>query len=479
MSKTLKVLFLAAEAAPFVKIGGLADVAGALPRALRALSEEDAGGVNLDVRLALPLHMVIRTESATLRPVTSFTLPRAKSDMSVQVFETRSEDLPVYFVAGEPITTSGSVYSSNAALDGEKYTFFSVAALEMTKHLEWQPDIIHVNDWHTALAAYALQLKHWNGEMRETKSLLTVHNLPFLGPDLRGRLVSYGLTLAQTDLPEWARAMPLPLGLWSAGKTVAVSPTYANEMLTPSFGSGMENFLTIHQDSLMGIINGIDAESFDPATDEAISTNFTAETLKERAWNKAALQKLMGLDIDSSIPLFGFVSRMDTQKGVDLAIDTLAKLKDTPWQAVILGTGDPALEKRAKNLEKKMPDRVKVEIRYDGRLARKIYAGSDIFLMPSRYEPCGLSQMIAMRYGCIPIVRSTGGLKDTVKHAETGFLFEKETIAAFRKAINEALGIYANNEYWQSLQRNAMAQDFSWKNSAKKYAALYQSLLLP
>ena len=474
--KTIRVLFLAAEAAPFVKIGGLADVAGALPRALRALSEEDAGGVKLDVRLAIPLHMVIRTEAATLRPVATFPVMRDGAEILTQVFETRSGDMPVYFVAGEPITTSASVYSSNAALDGEKYTFFSLAALEMGKHLDWQPDIIHTNDWHTALTSYALQIKHWGGEMQEVKSLLTVHNLPFLGPDLTGRLAAYGLPLTQTDLPEWAHTLPLPLGLWSSEKNVAVSPTYADEMLTKELGAGLENFLTIHKDSLMGIINGIDAESFDPETDGAIPTNYSAETLKERSWNKAALQQLMGLEIDSSIPLFGIVSRMTGQKGIDLALDGLAKIKKTPWQAVILGTGDPALEKQAKRLEKKFSDRVKVEIRYDDRLARKIYAGSDLFLMPSRYEPCGLSQMVAMRYGCLPIVRATGGLKDTVRDGETGFVFEEETIKAFVKSIREALKAYANEDYWQSLQRNAMAEDFSWSNSAKQYAALYQSL---
>ena len=478
MPKTIKILFLAAEADPFVKIGGLGDVAGSLPSALRALSEEDTGGVKLDVRLALPLHMVIRTESATLRPVASFNIMRTGKDMSTQIFETRHGDLPIYFVSGEPITMSGSVYSANAALDGEKYTFFSLAALEMTKHLDWQPDIVHVNDWHTALAAYALQLKHWDGEMRGTKSLLTVHNLPYMGPDLMGRLSAYGLALAQTDLPEWGHAMPLPLGLWSAGKMVAVSPSYAEEMLTKEFGSGLEGFLKEHKDSLTGIINGIDTESFDPATDEGISTNFTAATLKERVWNKTALQKTMGLEVNSEIPLFGLISRMDVQKGIDLAIDTLNKMKGDNWQAVILGTGDPLLEKRAKRLEEKFPNQVKAEIRYDGRLARKIYAGSDIFLMPSRYEPCGLSQMISMRYGCIPIVRATGGLKDTVKHAETGFVFTGDKPKDFLKAIKEALEIYANQPHWQSLQRNAMAEDFSWKNSAKQYTSLYRSLLL-
>lgn len=478
MSKTIKVLFLAAEAAPFVKIGGLGDVAGSLPAALRALREEDTGGVKLDVRLALPLHMVIRTESATLRPVANFNLKRAGKDLNTQVFETRSGELPVYFVAGEPITTSGSVYSANPVLDGEKYTFFSLAALEMTKHLDWQPDIIHVNDWHTALAAYALQLKHWDGELRGTKSLLTVHNLPFLGPDLTGRLSAYGLTLAQTDLPEWARAMPLPLGIWSAGKTVAVSPAYAAEMFTKEFGAGLEKYLAEHKESLTGIINGIDVDYFNPATDKGISTNYTLESIKERVWNKTALQTRLGLEVDSSIPLFGVVSRMDTQKGIDIVLDCLSKMQGDQWQAVILGTGNPALESRAKRLEEKFPDQVKVEIRYDGRLARKIYAGSDIFLMPSRYEPCGLSQMIAMRYGCLPIVRATGGLKDTVKDGETGFVCKGDKPKDLLKAIKATLEIYENKAYWQSLQRNAMAEDFSWKKSAKEYTKLYRSLLL-
>jgi len=477
MTKTIKVLFLAAEAMPFVKIGGLADVAGALPQALRALSLEETDDVKLDVRLAIPLHAVIRTESATLRPVASFPIMRDGTELIAQVYETRSGKLPVYFIAGNPITNSASVYSSNTSQDGEKYTFFSMAALEMINHLDWEPDILHANDWHTGLAAYALQLKRWDGELPQTKTVLTVHNLPFMGPDVTGQLAAYGQALAQTDLPDWAHTLPLPLGMWASQKIVAVSPTYAEEMLTPELGSGLDDFLTIHKESLTGIINGIDVESFDPETDQAISAKFSAKDLQERSSNKAALQKMMGLKIDATVPLFGVVSRMETQKGIDLVLDALARLKDTPWQAVILGTGDPLLEKKARRLEKRMPERVKVEIRYDGQLARKIYAGSDIFLMPSRYEPCGLSQMIAMRYGSVPIVRSTGGLKDTVMHGETGFIFEKETSKAFLASIREALGVFENQKDWQNLQLNGMAQDFSWANSAKQYAALYNSLL--
>lgn len=477
MTKTRNILFLAAEAAPFVKIGGLGDVAGALPQALRALPEEDANGYFLDVRLAIPLHMVIRSESATLRPVTTFSLKRAGTDVTVQVFATKVGDFPVYFIAGDPITSSASVYSPNASLDGEKYTFFSLAALEMAKYLDWQPDIIHANDWHTALAAYALKLKHHQGEMKARKAVLSIHNLPFLGPDLTGKMAAYRLPLTETDLPKWARAMPMPLGLWAAEKNIAVSPSYAKELLTKKEGAGLESFLQKHQDSLAGIINGIDTDSFDPATDKAIANNFSAERLDERAWNKAALQQILGLEINSSIPLFGIVSRMETQKGIDTALDALGKLKGEFWQAIILGTGDPVLEKKAKRLAAKYADRIKVEIRYDDRLARKIYAGSDIFLMPSRYEPCGLSQMIAMRYGCLPIVRGVGGLKDTVKDGETGFVYEGDRPKDLIKAINAALEIYKEDAHWRSLQRNAMAENFSWRASAKKYAALYEKVL--
>ncbi len=477
MVDKLKVLFLAAEAVPFVKVGGLADVAGALPQALSALSEDETEGRRLDLRLAIPLHMVIRTDAATLRPIADFSLPRLGGEIDVQVFETRLGDVPVYFISGEPITAGASVYSSNAALDAEKYTFFSLAALEMTRYLDWQPDIIHANDWHTALTAYALQMEHWDGRMAATKSVLTVHNLPFLGPDLTGRLAAYGLPLTQTDLPEWAHTLPLPLGLWAAEKNIAVSPTYAQEMLTSKQGAGLEHFLTAHKDSLTGIVNGIDTEAFNPQTDAALAAPFSVRRLEKRAWNKAALQKTMNLAVNSSAPLFGIVSRMTDQKGIDLALDALAKLKrKEAWQAVILGTGEPSLEKRAKRLEKKLPAHVRVEIRYDDRLARQIYAGSDIFLMPSRYEPCGLSQMIAMRYGSIPVVRATGGLKDTVQDEETGFTFEEENAKSLLKAMRRALQRYADTEAWQKMQKNAMQQDFSWKNSAKQYAALYRSL---
>ncbi len=477
MPKTIKVLFLAAEADPFVKIGGLGDVAGSLPRALRALSPELTGEVTVDVRLALPFHPVLRSKAVSLHPIAPFALKRNGEEVLVEAFEIEQEGLPVYLIGGGPIDTSGSVYSSNAEVDGEKYTFFSLAVLELIKQLEWHPDVIHTNDWHTSLAAYGLLVQQWQEGQSRPASVITIHNLPFLGPDVHEMLAEYDIPLAQTDLPDWARLKPLPLGLWSADAIVAVSPTYADEMLSPDYGAGLDAFLKTRRENLSGILNGLDVDSFDPAIDEDIASQFTIDTLDRRQANKIALTNQVGLSSDLTIPLLGVVSRMDPQKGIDLVLDGLRKLGEAPWQAVILGTGDPKLEEAARKLSDDFPDRVHIEARYDAKLARLIYAGSDIFLMPSRYEPCGLSQMIAMRYGCVPVVRAVGGLHDTVTDGETGFVFIEPKVKDFNAAIRRALKMYNNKEAWQTLQQNGMSQDFSWTKSALKYFKLYQRLI--
>ena len=227
MSESLNILFLAAEADPFIKVGGLGDVAGSLPRYLRRLPPEVTNGIVVDVRLVLPMHPAIKSDSHGLRPLSIFPLSLKNGYMQVQVFETTLDGMPVYFLDGEPIASSGSVYSLDAALDAEKYSFFSLAALELTRQLDWKPTIVHANDWHTALACYALLIKRWEGEFPGVSSVLTLHNLPFLGPDISARLEEYNLIPVQTGLPEWANAKPLPLGLWAADAIVAVSPTYA------------------------------------------------------------------------------------------------------------------------------------------------------------------------------------------------------------------------------------------------------------
>ena len=472
MPKTINVLFLAAEAEPFIKVGGLGDVAGSLPRALRALSNDD---IKLDVRLVLPYHLAVKADN--LKPVGMFSLMRGSVEIQVEAFETSLNGMPVYFIGGEPIRANGSVYSLDAVLDAEKYAFFSLAALEFSRQINWLPDVIHGNDWHTALSIYGSLTKRWQEGARHVASVLTLHNLPFMGPDVSAIVESYGLKLAQTDLPDWARVMPLPLGLWASDAIVAVSPTYGREILTQEYGCGLDDFLRTRGETVSGILNGLDTASFNPADDTALGVNFDIDSLDKRAANKGLLQERLGLPREPETPLLAMVSRMDVQKGVDLVFTALKNMKKSNWQAIILGTGDPKLEEAAMKLQALYPERIKVEIRYDGGLARQIYAGSDMFLMPSRYEPCGLSQMIAMRYGCVPVVRAAGGLNDTVIHNKTGFVFEKIHHMSLVAAINSAFKVYAKREQWQIIQRAGMSQDLSWESSAKKYLELYQSII--
>jgi len=472
MPQTINILFLAAEAEPFVKVGGLGDVGGTLPKALRALSNDE---LKLDVRLVLPMHSVIREES--LKPVGIFSIPRGNTEVQVEAFEGALDGMPVYFINGDPIRASGTVYSSNNKLDAEKYVFFSLAALELPRQLNWTPNIIHANDWHTALAAYGNLVKRWEDKKNRIGSIVTIHNLPFMGPDVKDILETYGLPLANTDLPDWARVMPFPLGLWASDAIVAVSPTYADEILHEEFGCGLQDFFRNRTDSLHGILNGIDTASFDPQTDPALTANFNADELTARAKNKAALQERVGLPQNPDVPLLGMVSRMDPQKGVDIALKGLKMLGKQNWQFILLGAGDPKLEAMAKKLQEALPDRVRVETRYDAKLARQIYGGTDILLMPSRYEPCGISQMIAMRYGCVPLVRAVGGLHDTVTDSESGFVFVDARVKSFNDTVRRALNLFPYHSRWANLQKNGMSLDFSWHNSAQKYADLYKKLV--
>jgi len=290
-------------------------------------------------------------------------------------------------------------------------------------------------------------------------------------------LAAYGLSPAvDENLPRWARSSPLPLGLLAADSVVAVSPEYSVEIQTPEFGCSLEDFLRKNVDKLTGILNGIDTVSNDPETDPALDTRFTAATIEQRLANKQALQRELDLPVDAEVPVFGMVGRVDPQKGVDLALEALRQLVGMPWQAVMLGSGDPGLENAMLQLQIDFPKQVRAVTRYDPQLSRRIYGGADIFLMPSRYEPCGLSQMIAMRYGCVPVVRATGGLKDTVKDRTTGFLVPEATADSLVGSLKRALDFYASAAKWQKIQLAGMKQDFSWQRSARQYASLYKNL---
>jgi starch synthase len=479
MPKTLKILFLAAEAEPFIKVGGLADVAGSLPLALRRLSPQETHGVILDVRLVLPLHRLIRAETATMHMVTEFSVIRRAGNIPAQVYEMNMGGIPVYFINGKPISNAAAVYSPDPAPDREKYAFFALAALEMTRSMDWKPDIIHANDWHTALAVYALRSRHPDPELEHLRSVLTLHNLPYMGGDATDVLAAYNLKPAEDSaLPNWARTQLLPLGLWAADAVVPVSPGYAREILTPDFGCGLDVFLRSRSDSITGILNGLDLAAWDPETDHGLVANFSKENLSSRAANKTALQKKLGLQEASRIPILAMIGRIDPQKGVDITLEALRQSTELAWQFVILGSSDPAIENAARALQADYPERVRAVIGYDAPLSRLIYGGADMFLMPSRYEPCGLAQMIAMRYGCVPVVHATGGLKDTVQEGRTGFLFPLAETGSMLEALRRALSVYANPEQWEFYQRSAMQADFSWPRSAARYADLYRELTL-
>jgi starch synthase len=475
MTSPLSVFFLASEAEPFVKVGGLGDVAGSLPRALRQQG--------IDIRLVIPFHGTIRRSEYDLRLVAAFDLPHSSGPIPTEVYATQVDGLPVYLISGSPFQPDAPVYSNDWGFDAHKYIFFSLAALELARTLNWQPRILHANDWHTAAAVYWLALNRAIDPFyQQTASLLSVHNLPYLGTGGSAPLGAFGLPPATKSLlPEWARHLPLPLGLLTADSIAAVSPTYALEMLTPEFGSGLHEFLRTRAEVITGILNGLDQDYWNPAKDAALTSPFDPTNLTLRGVNKIALQQEWNLPPDPTIPLLAFIGRLNHQKGVDLALDALHRLVDYPWQVIFLGTGVPELEDAIRLLQRKYPERVRAVIRFDAALSHRMYAGADALLVPSRYEPCGLVQMIAMRYGCVPIARATGGLKDTVfenpGNQANGFLFNEPRPDTLAEAIRRAINTFAYRPRWQELQHQGMQQDFSWERSAREYESLYQKLM--
>lgn len=477
------MLFLSAEADPLIKVGGLGDVAGSLPQVLMRLDRAAFGGRRPDVRLVLPFHPLVAERAQGLKPLVEFRLQRFRQEPLVRVLETRLGDIPVYVIDGDLMPREGPLYHEDATLDAEKFIFFSLAALELPAHLDWPVDIVQANDWHSAISVACLRrVRQEDPYLQSAHSLMVVHNLPYMGAGSEKALDEFGIGESQESLlPAWARHLPLPMGLAAADRIVTVSPSYAREILTKEFGCGLEAFLRSRREKLMGVLNGMDIDLWDPSKDASITARFTADNLETRAENKASLVREFSLEGDSQTPLLAMVSRMDPQKGVDLALEALEQLRYFDWQAILLGTGAPDLEEGARRLEKQTGGQLRAVTRVDPQLSHRLYAGADILLMPSRYEPCGISQMIAMRYGCVPVVRSTGGLKDTVIDATesggTGFVFRKASADALGLAIRRALKAWKDPILWRGLQRYGMARDFSWRESARSYAKLYAELI--
>ena len=478
----LRVLFITAEAEPFVKIGGLGDYAGSLPKAISEITSTDRS--NVDIRVALPFHAGIEKIAPPITKIANIKVQTNTGFAKGMVYQFAYQGITYYLVkrSGNP---SGYqyVYNPTQIEDAQKYIFFSLACLELIKEINWAPEIIHANDWHTSLSVYKLAEKRKTEKFyRSTRSLIAIHNLPFMGEGSQSTLREFQLRPLESNLfPGWAKFLPLPMGLEKADEIVAVSPTYAEELKQEEFGDGLVDFFCNNIHKTTGILNGIDTSIWDPETDNCLPLNYSIHQLEKRKINKEIILKEFGLVNYINKPLLILISRLTHQKGIDILLQGLPYLLKDEWAAIFLGSGQNELEQGLKNLESQIPERFKVVLEFNNPLAHRLYASGDIMLMPSSYEPCGLSQMIAMHYGCIPLARAVGGLKDSIiaepPESRTGYLFEKADGLAFSNCLRKAMSDYKNKKKWESIQKRAMGVDFSWKKSAGQYLDLYNAML--
>jgi starch synthase len=479
--ETIRVLFASAEAEPFYKIGGLGDYSGSLPNALEGLIT--ARNKKIEIRVVLPLHDPETIEKFSLHEIFSFFLNSNNGELLGRVFSTNYNEITYYFIQQvSPKIESSKVYVPNEYNNSLKYAFFSLACIKMLDILDWQPDIIHANDWHSALIIHQIkELDIRNSHGKKIQTLLVIHNMPFMGFGSEEIFQDFLIhPTLEKDIPKWAQYLPLPMGIAAANKVVAVSPTYAKELQTNKFAYGLEDYFINNSSKLSGIINGINTIQWDPLVDNHLSQNFSGGSIDKRNLNKIELISEIGLNDSPDYPLLVVISRLENQKGIDLLLDGLLLIKNKKWNAIILGTGHHGYEHAFLAMEREMPERVNALMEYNSSFASRLYASGDMILMPSLYEPCGLSQMIAMRYGCIPIAHAVGGLKDSIiiepESLQTGFLFNEPTPETFVECIKTAFNSFNQKEKWNRIQSNAMQMDFSWAISAKKYADLYDEL---
>ena len=472
----MKVCFIAAEAAPFVKVGGLGDVIGSLPKALRELG--------VDARVILPLYSSIDRERFGLKYKAYQFVDLGWRHSYCGIFETEVDGVPCYFVDNEQYFNRDSIYGQ--ADDGERFAFFSKAALEILPALDFKPDVVNVNDWHTALSVIYLDvLKSREAEFyKDMKSVLSIHNIEFQGrfnPYEMGNL--FGLENKYFDALIYNGDVNLLKGaIQLADRVNTVSETYAREILDPYFSYGLDKILNVEQGKLRGILNGIDVDKFNPKTDPMIPVNYDLKTFEDKVQNKLAFQKEMDLEVNADIPLIGMVTRLTHQKGIDLILQASEDILRTGAQLVILGTGDAHYESALRSLEHYRHDRVRSILLFSNEMSAKIYAASDLFLMPSKTEPCGLSQLISMRYGTIPVVHRVGGLRDTVIPFTgvegNGFTFESFQAGDMMDAIYRAVTcFYQSPDEWKQIIKNNLQKDVSWEQSAKKYLDLYHEVV--
>ena len=472
----MKVCFIAAEAAPFVKVGGLGDVIGSLPKALRELG--------IDARVVLPLYSSIDRERFGLKYSGYQFVDLGWRHLYCGIFETVVDGVPFYFIDNEQYFKRESIYGQ--ADDGERFAFFSKAALEILPGVDFKPDIVNVNDWHTALSVIYLDvLKSREADFyKNMKSVLSIHNIEFQGrfnPYEMGNL--FGLDNKYFDALIYKGDLNLLKGaIQLADRINTVSETYAHEILDPYFSYGLDDILRIEQGKLHGIINGLDIDKFNSKTDKNIYKNFDVKTLKNKVENKLKFQEELALEVNENIPMIGMVTRLTHQKGIDLVLHVADEILKTGAQLVILGTGDRHYEDALRSLEYRRYDKVRSLIMFSSEVSSKVYSSCDMFLMPSKTEPCGLSQLISMRYATIPIVHRVGGLRDTVEPFDgktgTGFTFESFDAYDMLDAVYRATYCYYQERHiWNKIMKNAIQQDVSWKKSALQYINMYSEIV--
>jgi starch synthase len=454
----MRILFVAAEAAPVAKVGGMGDVVGALPKVLRAMGH--------DVRIFMPYYGFLPDKM----PIPSEPVWNGAAmfeSFSVHEAVLPGTDVPLYLFS-HPNFSPRRIYGGDD--EDWRFTLFANGAAEFCWNY-WKPDIIHCHDWHTGM------IPVWMNQSPDIMTVFTIHNLAYQGP--------WRWFLEKITWCPWYMQghNTMAAAVQFADRVNTVSPTYADQIKTPAYGETLEGLMSFISGKLSGIVNGIDTEMYNPADDKYITQTFDAETLEKRQANKIALQEEVGLEVNSKAFLVGMVTRVVEQKGIDLVLQTLDRfLAYSDAQFVLLGTGDRALETQLWQLASRYPGRMATYLLYSDAIARRIYAGSDAFLMPSRFEPCGISQMLALRYGCVPIVRRTGGLVDTVthhvpsNHTGTGYCFDRYEPLDLYTCMVRAWEGFQYKENWKALQQRGMSENFSWEQSAKEYVDLYRSM---
>jgi len=479
----MKILFVASEVTPFAKTGGLADVAGALPKTLKTLGH--------DVRIMMPFYTVVEKGGMAVRKgrksatvmvdgveKKGFLRQAALGEIPVYLIENKE-----YFARDELYGTSIGDYPDNA----QRFSFFCRCVLELLKKMDFRPDIIHCHDWQTALIPHYLkhERKH-DPFFAKTGVIFTIHNLAYQGLFPSEGLESMGLSrecFTIDGLEFYGKVNLLKGGILSADLVTTVSEAYCREIQTPEMGCGLHGVLQTRKDDFYGILNGLDYDEWNPAMDKDIMKNYSHASLSGKLVDKIGLQRQMGLASAPEIPLFGMVSRMVAQKGFDLICELLPLIAKAPMQLVLLGTGEERYLKALADSKAAGARNIAFTSGFDHALAPKIYAGSDMFLMPSFFEPCGLGQLIAMRYGAVPVVRRTGGLADSVfdptdsDKTPNGFVFEEYTPEALWTAMTRAITAYQDRVLWKKLMRRGMSCDYSWQNSVQKYLELYRKAL--